>query len=445
MPEKPDGGRRYTPRIIDAELDVLIAGLGAVALVGAKAVGKTASASRRAARTLRLDDAAVAAVVAADPAAAIRPPYPLLIDEWQQVPGIWDAVRRLVDDDSRPGRVLLTGSAEPPATARPTHTGAGRIVTRRIRPLTISERITANGDPRTLDHVVSVAALCTPGPRPKLIGDATWRLADYAREIVASGFPAMRDLAPVLRRAQLDGYVDHLVTRDIEAASGAAANPAAVRRWLTTYAAATSTTASFETLRGIATAGDGSTLAKTTAFKYRDALERVYAIDPVPAWTPGGSALSRLGAAPKIHLVDPAISAHLLGIDESALLEGNHVALVDAVPAVRDGGLFGALFESLVALSMRVYAQAADVQHAYLRTHGGDHEVDGILVRRDQRVVAYEVKLGATVDDHDVRHLRWLAGRLGDKLLDAIVITTGPAAYRRSDGIGVVPAALLAP
>lgn len=435
--------RPYTPRHIDTELDVILAGLGALALVGAKAVGKTASASRRAARMMRLDDPAVAAVVAADPGAALRPPFPLLLDEWQQVPSIWDAVRRLVDDDPEAGRVLMTGSAEPPMSARPTHTGAGRIVTRRMRPMTIRERILGDGDPGAVPAAVSVATLCASGPRQPLSGESPWRLVDYAREIVSSGFPAIRRLAPVLRRAQLDGYVDHLVTRDAEAEMGTTSNPAALRRWLTTYAAATATTASLETLRGIATAGDGSTLAKTTVYRYRDALERVYALDPVPAWSPGGTALSRLGAAPKLHLVDPAVSAHLLGIDESALLEGTGSPLFTALPNVRDGGLFGALFESLVTLSMRVYAQAADVQHAYLRTHGGEHEVDGLLVRRDQRIVAYEVKLGAVIDDHDVRHLRWLSAKLGDQLLDAIVVTTGPAAYRRPDGIGVVPAAML--
>lgn len=115
------------------------------------------------------------------------------------------------------------------------------------------------------------------------------------------------------------------------------------------------------------------------------------------------------------------------------------------MPAVRDGGLFGALFESLVALSLRSYAQAADVEHRHVRTHGGSHEVDGLLVRRDQRCVAYEVKLAGTVADDDVRQLRWLGERLGDRLLDTIVVTMGPAAYRREDGIGVVPAALLVP
>jgi predicted AAA+ superfamily ATPase len=439
------GGRSYTPRILDGELDILLAGIGAVSIDGAKAVGKTATAMRRAARTVRLDQVAVAEVVRAAPAEALRPPFPVFFDEWQHVPAIWDAVRQRVDDDPTPALALLAGSAAPPAKARPTHTGAGRIVTRRMRPLTISERLTAAGFPTGSWETVSVRALLALGPRPALRGESPWTLTDYAREIVASGFPAIRTLSPVLRRAQLDGYVRHLTTRDVQEANGAAANPATIQRWLQAYAAATATTTSLEKLRHIASAGDGGPPAKATAMRYRDALERLFIYDPVPAWRPGGTPLSRLGEAPKIHLVDPGLSAHLLGIDEEALLDGASTPLVDAVPALRDGGLFGALFESLVALSMRTYAQATDVEHLYVRTHGGEHEVDGLLVRRDQRCVAYEVKLAGTITENDVRHLHWLKEHLGDQLLDAIVVHTGPAAYRRDDGIGVVPAALLVP
>jgi len=335
------------------------------------------------------------------PDAALRAPFPVFFDEWQHVPALWDAVRHRVDDDSTPGLVVLAGSAAPLRHAQPTHTGAGRIVTRRMRPLAISERLDATGR-----DTVSVGSLLTQGPRPPLQGDSPWPLVDYAREIIASGLPAIRTLPSELRHTQLDGYVQHLTTRDVQESSGAAANPAAVRRWLQAYAAATSTTMSLEKLRDVATAGDGSPPAKTTVLRYRDALERIYSYDPVPAWKPGGTALSRLGQAPKIHLVDPGLSAFLLGMDAAALLDGASTPLVDAVPAVRDGGLFGALFESLVAQSMRTYAQAQPLR---------------------------------------VRHLHWLKQRLGDQLLDAIVVHTGPAAYRRPDGIGVVPAAMLVP
>ena len=129
----------------------------------------------------------------------------------------------------------------------------------------------------------------------------------------------------------------------------------------------------------------------------------------------------------------------VLGIEAEALLDGI------ATPHVthRDGTLLGSLFESLMTLSVRVYAQASRARVSHLRTRGGEHEVDLIVERRDSRVVALEVKLTATVDDDDVRHLRWLSDRLGDNLLDAAVISTGPEAYRRQDGIGVIPAALL--
>jgi predicted AAA+ superfamily ATPase len=115
------------------------------------------------------------------------------------------------------------------------------------------------------------------------------------------------------------------------------------------------------------------------------------------------------------------------------------------LPLPRDGTLLGALFESLVTLSMRAYAQAAEASVKHLRTAGGRHEVDLIVERPDGRVVAVEVKLARNVKDRDGDHLRWLAARIGGDLLDAVIVTTGPEAYRRSDGIGVVPAALLGP
>ena len=111
----------------------------------------------------------------------------------------------------------------------------------------------------------------------------------------------------------------------------------------------------------------------------------------------------------------------------------------------RNGAMLGQLFESLVVQSVRVYGQASEASVHHLRTQGGAHEVDLIVARGDRRVLAIEVKLSAAITDDDVKQLHWLRNRIGDDLLDAIVITTGPQAYRRTDGIGVVPAALLGP
>jgi uncharacterized protein len=107
--------------------------------------------------------------------------------------------------------------------------------------------------------------------------------------------------------------------------------------------------------------------------------------------------------------------------------------------------MLGHLFESLVTLCARVAAQAAEATVGHLRTRNGDHEIDLVLVRDDGKVLAVEVKLAATVEDRDVAHLRWLADRLRGDMLDAVIINTGPNAYRRPDGIGVVPLALLGP
>lgn len=144
---------------------------------------------------------------------------------------------------------------------------------------------------------------------------------------------------------------------------------------------------------------------------------------------------------PKHQLIDPALAARLLGVDRRALLETEPVG----PPTPRDGTLLGSLFESLVTLGVRVFAQAAEATTKHLRTASGEHQVDLIVERTDGRVVGIEVKLARTIDADDVRDLLWLRDRIGENLLDAVVVTTGEAAYRRRDGIGVVPAALLGP
>jgi predicted AAA+ superfamily ATPase len=207
------------------------------------------------------------------------------------------------------------------------------------------------------------------------------------------------------------------------------------------YAAATASTASLERIRDAATGGHDEKPAKTTTQPYREILERLFIVEPVPAWALTRNRIARLAMPPKHHLADPALAASLLGVDASGLLSAEQVG----PPALRDGPLLGGLFESCVTLSARVFAQEARASVAHARTRNGDHEVDLIVERRDGRVLGMEVKLTAAIRDQDVRHLHWLAQRIGDDLLDAMIITAGRYAYRRRDGIAVVPAALLGP
>jgi predicted AAA+ superfamily ATPase len=422
----------YRRRVVDDEIDELIDSLPALAIEGPKGVGKTRTALERANTAHRLDDPVELAVARADPARLLEGKRPVLIDEWQRLPEVWDLVRRAVDDGAPPGSFLLTGSAVP--NPPPTHSGAARIVTVRMRPLALSERLS----PPT----VSLAELLR-GRRAPVMGRTDFALADYVEELLASGFPGLRSLGPGRsRRRQLAGYVERIVDRDIPDDAGVAIrNPAALRRWMAAYAAASSTTASFETVRDAASAGHEHKPSKSATQAYRDALARVWVLDEVPAWIPSNNRLSELGHAPKHQLADPALAAQLLGAQASTLLAGDSSG--PAVP--RDGTLLGALFESLVTLSVRVYAAHGEAQVKHLRTPRGRQEIDLVVERADGDVVAIEVKLARSVSQGDAKHLTWLKRRLGDRVLDQVIVTTGPTAYRREDGIAVVPLALLGP
>jgi predicted AAA+ superfamily ATPase len=279
------------------------------------------------------------------------------------------------------------------------------------------------------------------GDRSDVEGSTRVALAHYTDEITASGFPGLRGLRGRALRTQLEGYIARIVDRDFAELGRTVRNAAALRRWMAAYAAASSTTTSFEKIRDAATGGEDEKPPKNATTPYRAVLERLWILDPVPAWRPTRSRLARLTAGPKHQLADPALAATLLGASSAALLEGQSLG----PPLPRDGTLLGALFESLVTLSVRVYAQAAEARVGHVRTFVGQREVDLVVERADGRVVAIEVKLSRTVEDEDVRHLHWLEREIGDELLDAVIITTGPEAYRRTDGVAVVPAALLGP
>jgi predicted AAA+ superfamily ATPase len=421
----------YHARVVDDEFDALIGELPAIVFEGAKAVGKTETAKRRARTRWELDNPAQREVAAADPERLLQGRQPILIDEWQHVPAVWDLVRRSVDAGAPAGAYLLTGSAMP--KSRGTHSGAGRIVTVRMRPLSLAERDVAT-------PTVSLAELLG-GTRPKLRGRCECDVQKYVDEIVASGFPGLRRLDGRALRTQLDGYITRIVDRDFPELGHRVRKPASLHRWMAAYAAASATAASFEKIRDAAASDQHEKPTKVTTQPYRDILERLWILDPLPAWQPTRAHLSELSHPPKHHLVDPALAARLLGVDATALIEGREAG----PPIPRDGTLLGALFDSLVTQSVRVYAQAAEATVKHLRTARGDHEIDIIVERADGRIVAIEIKFAQTPDDDDVRHLHWLQKEIGDELLDAVVINTGREAYRRQDGIAVVPAALLGP
>lgn len=421
----------YQRRIIDELLDEVLSGPVALAIEGAKGVGKTATAKERSQTTFALDDPSQLPLLQASPDVITQVPQPVLIDEWQLYPPIWDRVRRAVDEDFH-GTFLLTGSAATPSGSR-IHSGAGRIVRVPMRPLSIAER--------DLDEPTVSLSDLLKGGTPEIRGTTQLQLPDYVDEILYSGFPGIRTLPDRLRKLQLTSYIDRLMDSELAEAGLLVRRPDSLRRWLTAYAAATASNASYTNILDAATAGEHSKPARSTVDSYREHLTRLFILDPVPAWTSTFSPLKRLTVTPKHHLVDPALAAILMGLGKTGLLTGENPTVVNP----RTGTWLGALFESLATQSVRTYAWAAESRIGHLRTHNTDREIDLIVEREDGRVVALEIKLAATVHDQDVRHLNWLSSEIGDKLADRVVITTGTYAYRRPDGVAVVPLALLGP
>ncbi|MGH2834695.1 MAG: ATP-binding protein [Solirubrobacteraceae bacterium] len=421
----------YRRRVIDEALDELFPDLAAIALEGAKGVGKTATATQRASTVLSLHNPSEHAALAGNLDLVTEVPSPVLIDEWQLEPSVWDRVRRAVDDDLTGERFLLTGSAGVAPGIR-IHSGAGRIVSMAMRPMAFSERAVSA-------PTVSLGTLLA-GEASAIDGTSNVDVPTYAEEILRSGFPGIRDLPERARQLQLDSYIARIVEHELPENGVSVRRPGALRAWLAAYAAATATNAAYSTILDAATPGEGDKPARQTASTYREHLQRIFVLDPLEAWIPTFAPLKRLTFAPKHHLVDPAIAARLVGVDEAGLLrgEGNRIS------AATDTWL-GALFESLVTQSVRVYASAATARVGHLRTKNGSHEIDLIVEGQNRSCIAIEAKLSKTINDRDVEHLNWLHRQIGDRLLDRIVIYTGRFAYRRTDGVAVIPLALLGP
>jgi len=418
----------YRRRIVDDELDYLLKELPAVLLDGPKAIGKTETAKQRAQTIVRLNRDRELQLADARLDSLLLKPTPVLFDEWQRLPQVWEAVKDSVDVDKTPARFILTGSAP----LDDTHSGAGRIPSLRMRPLTLPERLVCTPS-------VSLESLLK-GERGEISGTSSLTLEDYTDLILRSGFPGFQDLSARTLNLHLDTYLERLVNVDMKEAGTVIRQPETLMRWLRAYAATIATTTSWAKLRDGATAGESDKPSKTTTIRYTEALHRLRILDEVPPWLPGDNHLSRLGQSPKRFLADPALAARLVEVPRDRLLEGEGPT---ASPAT--GTYLGALFESLVALSLFVFCDVNAVPLRHLRTWSGDHEVDFIVVGSGGKVIAIEAKVGSTVRPDHVEHLNWLKEQLGDKLLDAVVVNTGSDAYRRKDGIAVVPLSLLGP
>jgi predicted AAA+ superfamily ATPase len=360
---------------------------------------------------------------------------PVLIDEWQRIPHIWDSIRRAVDDGAAPGSFLLTGSIA--NSDINIHSGAGRIIKRKMFPLSLAER-------NICKQTVSLGEMLTAEKQftATVEGESDVKVDRYIYEMAASGLPGIRKYDAGDRKLALESYFDNILSHEFNQQGLRLRQPATLLRWLRAYSAAIATYAGYNEILDVATAGEGHKPAAKTTISYREALSNLWLIDEVTPWIYGEDFFSGLKRSPKHYLADPAFAVYLLGLDEGILSgAGNLPERVDRFDK-KYGSILGRLFESLVQLSLNTYACCNNAKLYFIATHTGDREID-FVIQNGPRSIACEVKFAPTVDDADCKHLIWLRNKLGKDLADAMVITTGALAYRRKDGIAVVPAALL--
>ncbi|MEO8571953.1 MAG: DUF4143 domain-containing protein [Chloroflexota bacterium] len=414
----------YRPRLADAALNVLLHATGAVVIEGPRGCGKTATARHAAASEVLLDlDASARAVGLLEPALLLDGDRPRLIDEWQVVPNIWNQVRHEVDAANEPGQFILTGSAVP-SDDLSRHSGAGRFGRLRMRPMSLAESGHSTG-------TVSLAAILG-GDDPRA-PESGLGLKDLVDRIAIGGWPNLQARPVESALTVLRGYIDETRRLDVRRADGIARDPESVGRVLRSLARHVSTSASARSIAADVGGVDGP-IDHHTVLDYIRALTRIFVIEDLPAWSPALRSRTPLRSAPTRHFVDPSLAVAALGTTPRRLLQ--------------DVETLGLLFESLVVRDLRIYAQALDATVYHYRD-GSDLEADAIIEGRDGSWSAFEVKLGPGAIDDAATTLLRITDRVDPERhgrpTALCVITGWGFAYRRRDGVAVIPIGALAP
>lgn len=417
--------RSYLPRYADDELALRLRATGAVLIEGPRGCGKTQTALHVAQSAVRLDrDPAARRIGELDPSLLLPGDRPRLIDEWQLVPGVWNAVRSDVDDHPQdPGRFILTGSAVP-ADDVTRHTGSLRFTRLRMRPMSLAESGHSTRE-------VSLAALCDGGvPRG---ADPGLDIRAIAERITIGGWPGLIGRDPADAMLATQGYLDEARRVDLQRLDGIRRDPEGVARVLRSLARNVATKASARAIAADIGGSEGP-IDYHTVIDYTNALARLFILEDLPAWSPALRSRSSLRQSPKRHFVDPSLAAAAIGATPDRLL--------------RDPNTLGLIFESLVIRDLRIYGQAIGASLFHYRDSTG-LEADVILQLRDGRWAAIEIKLGPGDVAAGAASLVRVAGRIdprrhGTPEFLAVVTGWGYAYRRPEDGVFVVPIGALA-
>lgn len=425
--ERPDG---YRPRIIDARLQRALSLFGAVEVRGPKWCGKSWSSLAFGESVIHLDDADARAIVEAQPALALTGDRPHVVDEWREVPTVWDAARRAVDAaGGQKGLFILTGSSAP-AKDLVTHSGAGRIAGLDMTTMTLWEQGLSAGTVSLsglFGHEFEPSAECGDIPRA-------------AQAICRGGWPDLLGAAPADAVEVVEQYLGALAEVETPKRGG---TPSTMRRVLASLARNVGTAATIRTLAEDMDSDMSGTTASSTVQSYLSILRNSYVLDELSGWDAPVRSKSRVRTKPKRYFADPSIPAALLGTSPSRLLA--------------DGQTLGLLFESLCIHDLRVYASLLegaprDALHHYTDSDG--LEVDAVIELRDGRWAAIEVRLGENGVPKGIDNLL----RLRDKVAAnpaarnpapefmAVLAATTPMCRRDAEtGVYVFPLAALRP
>lgn len=412
----------YWPRMIDELLEEYLEVFGATLIVGPKWCGKTTSAENLAKTSIKLQDSRKSKdylrMVDIDPSLLLNGDTPLLLDEWQVAPILWDAVRSIVDERQLPGQFILTGSAVPKDDGM-MHTGTGRIARLMMYPMSLYESKESNGK-------ISLKDLFHGNAQVNGI-ESQLDISSLVSAICRGGWPASIGKSDRAASLIVENYINALCESDVSRISSGLKNPQRIRAILQSYARNISTLATKATIRKDVIANDQN-ISEATFFAYLNALERLFVIQDIPAWSPAIRSKSAIRATTKRGFIDPSLAVAALSLSPQDLLQ--------------DMNTLGFMFESLVIRDLRIYSQTMGGNISYYHDRYG-LECDAVLHLKDGSYALVEMKLGSREIDEGSMHLLELKelitqhGMKQPSLL--MVITGGKIAYQREDGVYVIP------
>ena len=417
--------KEYKKRIVDEILLDKLEAKGAVVIEGPKWCGKTTTAMQVAKSILRMDEPNKrnANIQMADiaPSQLLLGNTPRLIDEWQIAPKLWDAIRYEVDIRGEEGQFILTGSAVPIESDEIKHSGTGRFTWLTMRPMSLFESEDSSGE-------VSLEKLFTTPEQ--IVGTSSLDLDDISYLICRGGWPRAVGMKEKPSLAQAEDYYEAIIKSDINRADGITKNSERVKRLMRSFARNQGSQASNTLFRDDMADNEVETFSEDTVATYINALKKIFVVEDMPAWNPNLRSKTAIRTSDTRYYTDPSIAVAALGIGPKDLLN--------------DLNTMGLLFETMCVRDLRVYTESLGGNVYHYRDKSG-LECDAVIHLRNGSYGLVEIKLGGdNLIEEGAINLKKLADKIDTTKMKSasfltIVVGLGDYAYRRKDGIYIVP------